>query len=79
MRTRDVCPACGDDNAYVGDDGRTYSKVISIEYAYGHPDRYDGASELLYPCCGTRIGRWTGNVLKDGESEPRYGREREAS
>lgn len=55
------------------------SLVIGIEYAYPHPDRYDGVSE--WRCsdesCGARFGRWSGKRLADGETEPRWGERRE--
>jgi len=57
----DVCPNCG-------------GELIGVEYAYGHPERYDGISE--WQCagiCGSRFGRWTGNRLAEGEVEPRFG------
>lgn len=49
--------------------------IIGIEYPYGHAYRYDGMSEIQCQICKTRRGRWSGKVLKDGEFEPRYGRE----
>lgn len=51
-------------------------KIIAIEYAHDHPDHYDGISEWMCEKCGTRWGRWTGNILKEDEYEPRYGVER---
>ena len=50
-----------------------YSRLIGVEYPYDHPERYDGVSENRCPDCGVRVGRWTGKVLTDGESEPRFG------
>jgi len=58
------CPHCG------------HSIYIGVEYAYDHPDHYDGLSELVCAQCGTRYGRWSGRKLKDGESEKRWGGER---
>ena len=61
------CPRCGN------------MEIISIEYAYGSQERYDGISEYLCPKpphgqgCGYRQGRWTGKELHDGEIESRYG------
>jgi len=46
---------------------------IAIEYGYSHPEHYDGISEWRCQKCGTRYGRWTGKILKDGESEKRFG------
>lgn len=48
-------------------------KFLGQEYAYGHPERYDGVSEWLCTNCGTRYGRWSGKILKEGEVEPRFG------
>jgi hypothetical protein len=45
-------------------------EMIGIEY----PDLYDGISEWYCEVCDTRIGRWSGNVLKDDEREPRAAR-----
>lgn len=57
-----VCPECG-------------GEVAGVEYAYGSPDRYDGASEwaCMDSSCGTRVGRWTGNRLTGTQTEPRFG------
>jgi len=46
---------------------------MAIEYAYNHPEHYDGISEWACESCGVRIGRWSGKVLKDGEIEKRFG------
>ncbi len=46
-----------------------YSRLIGVEYLGG----YDGVSEWLCPDCGVRVGRWSGRVLSDGETEQRYG------
>ena len=51
--------------------------VAGVEYAYDHPEHYDGVSEWCCLKCGRREGRWTGVVLTGGASEPRYGEERE--
>jgi hypothetical protein len=53
-----------------------FSRLIGVEYAYPHPDRHDGVSEWQCRGCGSRWGRWTGNVLVDGETEPRFGQRR---
>lgn len=47
--------------------------MIGIEYAYGHPQRYDGISKWACPDCNLNIGRWSGKILKDGEFEYRFG------
>jgi len=51
--------------------------VLACEYPYESPEHYDGVSEYQCPRCGRREGRWTGNVLTDGASEPRLGEERQ--
>ena len=58
------CPDCG-------------TQMYGLEYAYPHPDRYDGVSEWGCPKCQLRIGRWTGKRLAAGESEPPHGITRE--
>lgn len=60
-----------------GPDGKRgpFSRLLGLEYEYGHPQRYDGVSEWICPFCETRWGRWTGKILGDGEYEPRYGKE----
>lgn len=54
---------------YYNPDATHYSKVVGVEYAGG----FDGISEWMCPVCGRREGRWTGKVLGEGETEPRYG------
>lgn len=48
--------------------------IVGCEYAYGHPERYDGISEYRCMKCKYRQGRWTGKELGEGEDEPRLGR-----
>ncbi|MDD4860465.1 MAG: hypothetical protein PHR56_09755 [Dehalococcoidales bacterium] len=60
---KEKCKKCGSEN------------IIMIEYAYSHPEHYDGISEIQCNDCHTRFGRWTGKELKEGESEKRFGRE----
>jgi hypothetical protein len=65
----EVCPKCG-------------GKIWMVEYAYPHPQRYDGISEHACqnalrhgdeePTCDYRVGRWCEKELKNGESENRY-------
>lgn len=55
------CPKCESTN------------IIACEYWYGSPERYDGISEYQCKDCHYRQGRWTGQELKDGEVESRYG------
>ncbi|GAG52347.1 unnamed protein product [marine sediment metagenome] len=49
-------------------------QLVGIEYAYNHPDHYDGVSEWACPPCGYRLGRWSGILLGEGETEKPYGR-----
>lgn len=55
------CAACG-----------STEDLLLVQYVWDHPDHYDGVSEIRCPC-GARTGRWSGRVLEDGASEPRYG------
>jgi len=50
--------------------------VVGIQYPYNHSEHYDGVSEWQCMLCKARIGRWTGKVLADGESEKRFGVEK---
>lgn len=47
--------------------------VVGIEYPINHLQHYDGISEWHCMLCKARIGRWTGKVLEDDESEKRLG------
>jgi len=49
------------------------TEFIMLEYAWNHPEHYDGISELRCTKCNTRYGRWSGKELKDTECEKRYG------
>jgi len=49
------------------------TNMMGVEYPHNHPQHYDGVSEWKCTACGLRIGRWSGNYLKIGEVEPRYG------
>lgn len=80
MDRTDICPVCGTDNTgdpipedsrkYYGENVTHFSKVIGVEY----PGGYDGISEWNYPCCGARVGRWSGRVLEgELDLELRYG------
>lgn len=40
-----------------------------VEYDIMSPEHYDGISEIQCNNCGIRIGRWSGNELKNGELE----------
>lgn len=52
------------------DCGRT--DLMGCEYTYDHPNYYDGISE--WSCaCGARTGRWSGKILKEGQSERPFG------
>lgn len=56
-----TCKKCGSSN------------IVMLEYAPGHPDRYDGISEIVCNDCKARFGRWSGKELAEGETEPRFG------
>lgn len=65
-KENEKCPKCGEE-------------LWGLEYQYPHPEAYDGLSEWFCPPLEKshyRRGRWTGNILKDGEIEPRYGEKR---
>jgi len=47
--------------------------MIGVEYYWKSPNHYDGVSEWECLTCHSRVGRWTGNILKEGEEEPKYG------
>lgn len=51
------CKKCGSEN------------IILVEYPYDNPNYYDGISEIFCSSCKTRIGRWSGKELADGEFE----------
>lgn len=48
-------------------------KWTGLEYRGDAPEHYDGISEWHCEVCGTRYGRWTGDILEDGDVEKRYG------
>jgi hypothetical protein len=74
-RRQDECLGCGSCVACEKEiDPR---RIIGVEYAHGSENRYDGVSEWICPECGRREGRWTGRVLRDGESEPPHGKQRQ--
>lgn len=59
-----VCPSCGNNKC---------ADILGIEYTYDHPQYYDGVSEWQCKTCGVRWGRWSGEILEDGQCERRYG------
>lgn len=59
-----TCPKCGS------------HEIGGVEYAYHHPERYDGISEWYCLKCTYREGRWSGKELAEGEAEKRYGGEK---
>jgi transposase-like protein len=61
VKTLTICPRCGSED------------VWGVEYGYPHPERYDGISEYMCNSCKYRQGRWTGEELKPGFIESRYG------
>ena len=48
--------------------------VVFVEYAWDHPEHYDGVSEIHCLACGARFGIWSGKELGPDESERRPGR-----
>lgn len=48
--------------------------MIGVQYAWDHPEHYDGVSEWMCIACELRIGRWSGRELGQNEVEPRCGR-----
>ena len=58
---KEKCKKCGSGN------------IIMVEYDPGHPERYDGVSEIVCQDCGARFGRWSGKELGEGEVEKRGG------
>lgn len=80
----DKCPHCDaewkyefkhpdDEKSSVAGQTRTYSRLIGLQYSYDDPNHYDGVSEWVCPDCRIRWGRWSMKVLKEDESERRYG------
>ena len=59
---KEECQKCGSKN------------IILVEYAWDHPEHYDGISEIDCRDCGARYGRWSGKELAEGEAEKKYGR-----
>jgi hypothetical protein len=47
---------------------RYYSKLIGIELPYDDPHHYDGVSFWMCAACGARWDRWSGQLVKQGES-----------
>ena len=58
------CKKCNSDN------------IVFVEYAWDHPEHYDGVSEVDCLACGARFGLWSGKELGPDESEKRPGRQR---
>jgi hypothetical protein len=54
---KETCQKCNSEN------------IVMVEYEPGHPQRYDGVSEIKCFDCGVRIGRWSGKELAEGEYE----------
>lgn len=61
---REKCKKCGSEN------------IMMVEYAPESPEHYDGVSEIQCLDCKTRIGRWSGKELEEGEIELRGGRKK---
>lgn len=45
------------------------TNIVNIEYSWDVPEHYDGISEHRCMDCRLRIGRWSRQVLQDGEYE----------
>lgn len=52
---------------------RFKTNMYIVEYGYESDNHYDGWSETFCTSCKARRGRWTNNILQDGEEEPRFG------
>ena len=48
--------------------------MICVEYAFNHPEHYDGTSEYQCEVCVIHIGRWSERFLVGHDVERRYGR-----
>lgn len=66
MKGENLCPKCG---GY---------RFVGVQYR-GTAQDWDGVSEWRCEDDGTRIGRWTGNILTGDELEPIYGIPRPAT
>lgn len=49
------------------------ANMLMVEYWCDSPNRYDGWSETKCTGCGVRRGRWSQDVLAEGEEERRFG------
>ena len=56
-----VCPTCNG------------TQIIGVEHPWNHRHHYDGVSEWRCGTCGTRVGRWTGKILGELETERPFG------
>lgn len=50
--------------------------IVFVEYAWDHPEHYDGTSEIECLVCGARFGRWSGKELGTDEYEKRLNRQK---
>lgn len=51
--------------------------MTAVEYPWDDPNHYDGISEYRCMNCGYRKGRWSGRELKENESEPIFGKQKD--
>jgi len=49
------------------------ARTIAVQYELGHPQHYDGYSELMCFKCKQRVGRWSNRILSADEYEIRLG------
>lgn len=70
--TRKAAEAAAESYGWTPENKATFRvNVIGVEYAYDHPQHYDGVSEYRCTNCGLRIGRFSKAFLKDDEVEGR--------
>jgi hypothetical protein len=48
--------------------------MMGVQYAYDHPQHYDGLSEWRCTVCGARFNACTGQLLADNEIVSRHGK-----
>jgi hypothetical protein len=72
-RTREMAEETAEMYGWTPENQLSFGKdVVGVQYQHNHPQAYDGISEWQCCKCGARIGRWSGKVLADDESEKRF-------
>jgi len=72
--TREKAEEAAEMYGWTPEEPRYFGKdVTGVQYSHTHPQHYDGVSEWECGACRTRVGRWSGKVLADDESEKRFG------